>query len=42
MTEINQNSRTIETEKVYCPKEGVIFVTYDRRHRPVIKAFTGG
>jgi len=36
------NNKTVETEKVYCPKNGVIFVTYDRRHKPKIKAFMGG
>lgn len=36
------NTKTVETEKIFCPKNGVIMVTYDKRHRPKIKAFMGG
>jgi hypothetical protein len=38
---ILSNSRTIEEEKVYCPKDGVVMVRYDRRHKPKISVFTG-
>jgi hypothetical protein len=36
------NSKTVETEKIYCPGDGVVMVTYDKRHRPKINMFVGG
>ena len=36
------NSRTLETEKVYCPSDGVVMIQYDRRHKPKINVFYGG
>jgi len=35
------NSKTVETEKVYCPKDGVVMISYDKQHRPKIKCFVG-
>jgi len=39
------NTKTEETEKIFCPncpKQCVWMQTYDKRHRPKIKAFMGG
>lgn len=36
------NSKTVETEKIYCPEDGVVMVMYDKRHRPKISLFAGG
>lgn len=42
MSEININSKTVETEKIFYPETNLVLeVTYDKRHRPKIKAFTG-
>ena len=35
------NSKTVETEKIYCPGNGVVMVSYDKRHRPKINVFGG-
>lgn len=36
------NSRTVETEKIYCPYGGVIMVMYDKRHKPKINVYNRG
>ncbi len=35
------NSKTVEVEKIYCPSDGVVFIKYDKRYRPVISVFGG-
>ena len=35
-------NKSTEMEKIYLPRGGVVFVEYQKKSKPVIKAYCGG